>query len=65
MADISKIISTQGATYNLKDTIARSMINAVVQSFADALDNHTDGYEGLAFKTVSGGVVTFDTRDLD
>ena len=65
MADISKIISTQGATYNLKDTIARSMINAITETFADALDNHTEGYEGLAFKTVSGSVVIFDTRDLD
>ena len=65
MADISKIISTQGATYNLKDTIARSMIDVVTNTFADALDNHTEGYEGIAFKTVSGSIVTFDTRNLD
>lgn len=65
MADISKIKILDGTTYNLKDSVARSMIDVITNTFADALDNHTEGYEGLAFKTVSGSVVTFDTCDLD
>lgn len=65
MADISKIKATDGITYDLKDAIARSMLDVITDTFVDALDNHTVGFEGLALKTVTGSVVTFDTRNLD
>lgn len=43
----------------------KAIINTITDIFVDALDDHTKGYEGLAFKTISGSVVTFDTRNLD
>lgn len=43
----------------------KAIINTITDTFVDALDNHTKGYEGLAFKTVSGSVAAFDTRNID
>lgn len=66
MADISKIKASDNTVYDIKDVIARAGINVIAEVFTDALDNHTEGFEGLAFKTVTGvGHVSFDTRDLD
>lgn len=66
MADISKIKASDNTVYDIKDIIARITVDAITEVFTDALDNHTEGFEGLAFKTVTGvGHVSFDTRDLD
>lgn len=40
-------------------------VNAITDAFVDALHNHTKSFEGFDFKTISGSVVTFDTRNLD
>lgn len=71
MADLSQI-ELNNVTYDLKDTIARkdqlklkAIINTLTDTFVDALHNHTKSFEGFAFKTVSGSIVTFDTCNLD
>lgn len=61
MAELSQV-ELNNVTYDLKDTIARRIINTITDTFVDALDNHTKSFEGLEFRTVSGSVVTFDTR---
>ena len=43
----------------------KAIINTLTDTFVDALHNHTKSFEGFDFKTVSGSIVTFDTRDID
>lgn len=51
--------------YTKETARLETVINTLTDTFVDALHNHTKSFEGFDFKTVSGSVVTFDTRNLD